>query len=41
MAEFKLTIKCMWDSETGDFKKLSEESESMQEEEEEDEDGSE
>ncbi|XP_041944345.1 mRNA turnover protein 4 homolog [Alosa sapidissima] len=42
MAEFKLTIKCMWNSETGDFKKLSEESESMQDKEDmEDDDGSE
>ncbi|KAG5274731.1 hypothetical protein AALO_G00139520 [Alosa alosa] len=42
MAEFKLTLKCMWNSETGDFKKLSEESESMQDKEDmEDDDGSE
>lgn len=24
MAEFKLSIKCMWNSETGDFEKLTE-----------------
>ena len=50
MAEFKLTIKCMWNSETGDFKPLTDESiqdkedesESMQDKEDEEEiDGSE
>ncbi|XP_012691380.1 mRNA turnover protein 4 homolog [Clupea harengus] len=50
MAEFKLTIKCMWNSETGDFKLLTDESiqdkedesESMQDKEDEEEiDGSE
>lgn len=24
MAEFKVSIKCMWNSETGDFEKLTE-----------------
>ncbi|KAL2090811.1 hypothetical protein ACEWY4_013074 [Coilia grayii] len=42
MAEFKVTIKCMWNSETGDFAQLADGSEDMQEnEEEEEEDGSE
>lgn len=40
MAEFKVTIKCMWNSETGDFAQLADGSEDMQENEEE-EDGSE
>lgn len=32
MAEFKLQIKCMWSSETGEFEKFAEE-ESMQDDE--------
>lgn len=42
MAEFKVQIKCMWNSETGDFMSFSEEPPSIQEDEdgeEEDEDG--
>ncbi|XP_062401048.1 mRNA turnover protein 4 homolog [Sardina pilchardus] len=41
MAEFKLTIKCMWNSETGEFQKLSEESERMEDKEDMEDDGSE
>lgn len=43
MADFKVTIKCMWNSETGDFAQLADESEGMQQddEDEEEEDGSE
>ncbi|XP_063071786.1 mRNA turnover protein 4 homolog [Engraulis encrasicolus] len=44
MAEFKVSIKCMWNSETGDFAKLSDDSEEgmqQDDEDEEEEDGSE
>ncbi|XP_030633140.1 mRNA turnover protein 4 homolog [Chanos chanos] len=44
MAEFKVSIKCMWNSETGDFEKLAEEEEegiTQEKEEEDDEAGSE
>jgi len=39
MAEFKVTIKFLWDSETGDFQKLvGDTAEEKEEEEEEDDD---
>ncbi|EMP28303.1 mRNA turnover protein 4 like protein, partial [Chelonia mydas] len=38
MAEFKVTIKCMWHSETGDFQQLVKETEETSEMEEEEED---
>lgn len=33
MAEFKVQIKCMWNSETGEFENVAGEEESMQDEE--------
>lgn len=33
MAEFKVQIKCMWNSETGEFENFAGEEESMQDEE--------
>ena len=36
MAEFKVQIKCMWNSETGEFENVAGEEESMQGNEEED-----
>lgn len=38
MAEFKVQIKCMWNSETGEFENCAGEEESMQDNEEEDDD---
>lgn len=38
MAEFKVQIKCMWNSETGEFEMFASEDESMRENEKEDED---
>lgn len=38
MAEFKVQIKCMWNSETGEFENLAGEEESMQDNEEDDDD---
>lgn len=30
MAEFKVTVKCMWNSESGDFELLADDEEAMQ-----------
>lgn len=38
MAEFKVQIKCMWNSETGEFENCAGEEEPMQDNEEEDDD---
>lgn len=38
MAEFKVQIKCMWNSETGEFENVAGEDESMQDNEDDDED---
>lgn len=36
MAEFKITIKCMWNSESGDFEMLTGDEEHIQEKDEDD-----
>lgn len=41
MAEFKVQIKCMWNSETSEFENIAGEEESMQDNEEEEEDDAE
>lgn len=38
MAEFKVQIKCMWNSETGEFQNFASEEESMQDNDEEEDD---
>lgn len=38
MAEFKVQIKCMWNSETGEFEKMATEEEPGEDEEEDDDD---
>ncbi|XP_019397037.1 PREDICTED: mRNA turnover protein 4 homolog [Crocodylus porosus] len=38
MSEFKVTIKCVWNSETGDFQQLAKDAEELEEMEEEEED---
>lgn len=38
MAEFKVTVKCMWNSETGDFELLEEGEEAAQGEDDDDDD---
>lgn len=40
MAEFKVTMKFLWNSETGDFQKLMGDTAEEEEEEEDDDDGS-
>lgn len=40
MAEFKVTMKFLWNSETGDFQKLVGDTAEEEEEEEDDDDGS-
>ncbi|KAM9859916.1 mRNA turnover protein 4 homolog [Aulostomus maculatus] len=39
MAEFKVQIKCMWSSETGEFEKFTDEEKSMQDKDDDEEDG--
>lgn len=39
MAEFKISIKCMWNSESGDFEKLTDADSNETKKEETDEDG--
>jgi len=41
MAEFKVQIKCMWNSETGEFVNLAGEEESMQDNDEDEDDDAE